>query len=40
MIAFHTRYGELARWRDAQVLRQSYQQADPATVLGVVEAGE
>ena len=27
-------------WRDAQVLRQSYQQADPATVLGVVEAGE
>ena len=27
-------------WRDAQVLRQSYQQADPVTVLGVVEAGE
>ena len=27
-------------WRDAQVLRESYQQADPATVLGVVEAGE
>ena len=27
-------------WRDTRALRMSYQQADPVTVLQVVEAGE